>query len=136
MAVRSIEEAKAEAIERMKVLKMNEKAVRDFRDDDRVNKSDHFGALTGLNKHEKAVVKEFEEKHDTVVYHVIHQFTNIGELNSLLYVSLDDSEWEMDREDLTEGQALAYVVNKTCPNCSEFGSIGVKSSFGGVIRAW
>lgn len=42
----------------------------------------------------------------------------------------------MDMEDLREGQALAYVVNMDMPDCSEFGTVGIKPSVGGLIRTW
>ena len=44
--------------------------------------------------------------------------------------------WCIDREDLASGQALAYVINKTMPDCSEFGSIGVEPCNGGIVRTW
>lgn len=40
----------------------------------------------------------------------------------------------MDMEDLSDGQALVYVLNKTMPNYSEFGSIGVQYANGGLVR--
>jgi hypothetical protein len=39
-------------------------------------------------------------------------------------------------ENLSDGQALAYVLNKTMPDCSEFGTIDIKPSVGGLIRTW
>lgn len=44
--------------------------------------------------------------------------------------------WVCNALELTEGQTLAYVINKKMPDCSEFGRIGVKPSIGGVIRIW
>jgi uncharacterized membrane protein YhiD involved in acid resistance len=39
-----------------------------------------------------------------------------------------------DNEDIDDGYALAYVWNKTDEWCSEFGSIGVRGKFGGIVR--
>ena len=136
MAVRSIEEARAEAVKRLAVLKVHENVLREFLEEEKLNRSERLGILYWLNDEEQAMVKEFEEKHEAVVYHVIHQHTNIGEMYSLLYVSLEDGEWCIDREDLASGQALAYVINKTMPDCSEFGSIGVEPCNGGIVRTW
>lgn len=135
MAVRNIKEARAEAEKRLKVLNVHENVLNEFKKG-KLNRSELMGALHWLNDEEKAMVKEFEKEHVAIVYHVIHQFTNIGELYNLLYVSLDDSEWGLDFEDLTEGYALAYVINKSMPHCSEFGTIGVEPSIGGVARTW
>lgn len=134
MAVRNIEEARAEAVNRLKVLKVHKNVLREFEKEGKLNESERFGFLYWLNDEEQAMVKEFEEKHKAVVYHVIHEYTNIGELYNLLYVSLEDDEWCIDQEDLASGIALVYVINKTMPDCSEFGSIGLKPLNGGIAR--
>lgn len=43
-------------------------------------------------------------------------------------------EWTYDRRDIQEGCPLAYVENMTYPDCSEFGSVGVRPVNGGVVR--
>ena len=131
---RTVEKAKKEAIERMKILKLFRNAITDFKDDDRLNKSEDLGFLYWLYDEEEEMVKKFEKEHECVVYHVILSRTNIGTMYSLLYVSLDDEEWEEDRADLQNGQVLAYVVNKTDPECSEIGYIGIKPQIGGLVR--
>ena len=111
MAVRNIEETRAEAVKRLEALKVHKNVLNEFKGEEKLNKSEHMGILYWLDDEEQAMVNEFEKKHEAVVYHVIHQFTNIGDLYNLLYVKQDNSEWELDREDLEEGQALAYVIN-------------------------
>lgn len=131
---RTVEKAKKEAIERMKILKLFKNVITDFKDDDRLNKSEDLGFLYWLYDEEEEMVKKFEKEHECVVYHVILSRTNIGTMYSLLYVSLDDEEWDEDREDLQNGQVLAYVVNKAAPECSEIGYIGIKPQIGGLVR--
>lgn len=131
---RTVEKAKKEAIERMKILKLSRNAITDFKDDDRLYKSEDLGFLYWLYDDEEEMVKRFEKEHECVVYHVILSRTNIGTMYSLLYVSLDDEEWEEDRADLQNGQVLAYVVNKAAPECSEIGYIGIKPQIGGLVR--
>lgn len=131
---RTVEKAKKEAIERMKILKLFKNVITDFKDDDRLNKSEDLGFLYWLYGEEEEMVKELEKEHECVVYHVILSRTNIGTMYSLLYVSLDDEEWEEDRADLQNGQVLAYVVNKAAPECSEIGYIGIKPQIGGLVR--
>lgn len=130
----TVEKAKKEAIERMKILKLSRNAITDFKDDDRLYKSEDLGFLYWLYDDEEEMVKKFEKEHECVVYHVILSRTNIGTMYSLLYVSLDDEEWEEDRADLQNGQVLAYVVNKAAPECSEIGYIGIKPQIGGLVR--
>lgn len=131
---RTVEKAKKEAIERMKILKLSRNAITDFKDDDRLYKSEDLGFLYWLYDDEEEMVKKFEKEHECVVYHVILSRTNIGTMYSLLYVSLDDEEWEEDRADLQNGQVLAYVVNKAAPECSEIRYIGIKPQIGGLVR--
>ena len=81
--------------------------------------------------------KKFEEKYNAVVYHVIHSFTNIGELESYLFVSDRPDEWETDRKDLKSGQPLAWVYNYDEPDWPELGYIGVSlTTAAGLRRTW
>lgn len=123
-----------EAIKRMKLLKLHENPIKDFEKDGTINKSEHGGILYWLDDKENELVKAFEEKHNSVVYHVIHTYTDLGEMLALLYVSDSEEEWEYDIDDLKAGYPFAYVMNLDDDDCSEFGSIGVKPQFGGLVR--
>lgn len=130
------EKMKKEAVKRMKMLRILPQTIKEFETDDVVNESEGIGALYWLNEDEEELVKEFEKEFGVVVYHVIHSFTEFGELYAFLYVSQYEEEWEYDNESLQEGFPLAYVVNKSHPDCSEFGSIGVRPSIGGLVRTF
>jgi hypothetical protein len=130
------QEQKQEAIARMKMLKMHENPIREFEKEDKINQSEHGGILYWLDEQQEQYVKAFEEKHKAVVYHVIHNYTDIGEMLSFLYVSDSPDEWEYDRDDLKQGYAYAYVMNLDDEYCSEFGSIGIKPQFGGLVRIY
>lgn len=132
---RTIEEAKQEALKRMKKLNFHPNVLSDF-NEGTINKSELIGILYWLNDEEIKKVREFEAENESIVYHVIHQFTNIGELYSFLYVKLDDEEWEMDNDGLKQREVLAYVWNKTAPEFSEFGYIGIRPQVGGLVRTW
>ena len=125
---------KQEAIRRMKMLKLHSNALQEFEQEDRLNMSEYGGVLFWLSDKEQAVVEAFEEKWDALVYHVIHNYTELGEMLTLLYVSNCEEEWEYDRMDLEEGYPLAYVENLDDPFLSEIGSVGVESRIGGLIR--
>lgn len=125
---------KVEAIERMRMLNLHSNVINEFRNQGKVNLSENGGFLYWLDDSQKQLVAEFEKKHNTLVYHVIHNNTVFGEMLAFLYVSDSEEEWEMDREDLKNGIALAYVENVSNKCCSEFGSIGIQPSFGGLIR--
>lgn len=133
----SMEIKKAEAISRMKALDLYNPYIKAFKDRDEIFLSEMTGGVYEFSDNEelKAKVKEFETEHNALVYHVIHTMTQFGELYSFLYVSDYPEEWEMDNSDIdTYGYTFAYVWNKTDEWCSEFGTIAVKSRFGGIVR--
>lgn len=124
---------KQEAIERMKMLKLSSGCIKAFQRGE-VWESEGIGALYDLTKEEQKIVDDFEKKNNGLVYHVIHNMTEFGELYSLLFVGKYEEEWQMDRQDIEENIVFAYVYNKTDDWCSEFGSIMVKPNIGGLIR--
>ena len=133
MMMKLREKQKAEAIQRMRKLKVVSEAVKQFKEDDVIMVSEN-GFLYWLDDEQKKIVKDFEEEYDGLVYMVIHNMTEFGELYSMLYVSKHEDEWEYDNEDLEQGYALAYVKNLDDDFCSEFGSIAIKNRFGGIVR--
>ena len=123
-----------EAIKRMKLLKLDKDCIEAFTKG-KVWESEGFGALYQLRDEEQMIVDKFEAHHkDCLVYHMIHNKYEFGECYSILYVSPDTDEWQRDKEDIKDGYVFAYVENIDDPWCSEFGSIAVKSQFGGLVR--
>ena len=127
------ERKKQEALDRMKMLNLFENAIRDFQQDNKVNMSE-CGFLYWLDDEQKQYVSEFETEHDALVYHVIHNYTEFGELLTFFYVSDQEEEWKYDRADLKDGYACAYVKNLDEEAFSEFGSVAFKEQFGGLVR--
>ena len=127
---------KAEAIKRMKALDLYSPYIKAFEKDDEIFLSEMTGGVYEFSNEDelKVKVKEFEAENNALVYHVIHTFTQFGELYNFLYISDYEEEWEMDNEDIAAGYALAYVWNVTDEWCSEIGSIGVRGKFGGIVR--
>lgn len=122
-----------EAVARMKLLGILKTPINEFKKDGVINRSEN-GILYWLDDEEKQMVADFEQDNGGVVYHVIKTLSNIGLMYSLLYVSKHTEEWKMDRADIQEGRAFVYVVNKDMPDCSEFGTIGIRPLFGGFLR--
>lgn len=133
------EAQKVEALLRMKKLGIHENAIREFMSEGKLNKSEpawgnKVGVLYWLTEKEQKMVKEWEEETGNLVYHVIVNNLSFGLCYSLLYVSKCTEEWEEDGLDLSEGCPYAYVKNVTDDECSEYGRIGIKPAFGGVVR--
>ena len=127
------EEQLKECLHRLKLSGLCQEVITDFQNG-QLYKTEQLGILYYANDKEKAVVKDFEEKNNAMVYHILHSNTEFGELLAILYVGQYKEEWEMDREDLKEGIAFSYVHNLTCPEYSEFGSIGFTPKYGGLVR--
>ena len=87
----------------------------------------------------KELIKNFERRNNSLVYMVVRSyFKEIGKMDSFLFVSdYKDEEWEMDRNDIRHGQALAYVYPYEEPVFAEFGSIGLELTIAaGLKRIW
>ena len=125
---------KEEAIKRMKLMKLFPTIIEEFEKEDVVNMSENGGMLFWLNDKLKELVKEFEEKYNALVYHIIHNYTEFGELYSLFYVSKHKDEWDYDKDDIAYKRQFVYVINVDDDSCSEFGTIGFKERFGGLMR--
>ena len=132
------EEMKAEAIARMRQLHLYPETIRQFERENLISESaPPFGACFWLNEAQRERVRQLESKYNILVYHVIHSFTTIGEMESYLYVSNHPEEWEDDQAGLKEGETVAYVYNCDDPELSEFGYIGIRlTPAAGLERTW
>lgn len=128
------EQMKQEALARMKLLKLYSVLLEDFEDGKISYSEGEFGRLYRVKRKVEEVIQKFENRTGYLVYHVINNDTSIGHMLTLLYVSTEMDEWAADKQDLQEGCPLAYVENMTYPDCSEFGSVGVRPANGGVVR--
>ena len=80
-------------------------------------------------------MKEIEKQYNSTVYAITHEYLEFGECYSFLLVTDYVEEWE----ELIYGtgnrhSCFAYVWNKDCEWCSEFGSVGIQSFGGGIKR--
>ena len=130
------EKKKEEAIKRMKVLGLFKPCIKSFEKYDELQLTEPTGGLYEFsdNAELNAKIKEFEEEYNALVYHVIHTYTQFGELYNFLYVSDYEEEWEYDNEDVKAGYAVAYVWNKSDDFLSEIGGIAIRERFGGLVR--
>lgn len=131
----SMEKKKEEAIRRMEALDIYVDTINQFEDEDLVSYSEPpLGTNFWFNKEQREIIKAFEKEYNALVYFAIRSYTEFGTLDSFLYVSDHEEEWEMDNEDLKDGYVVAYVYNYDMPDFSEFGSIVVQPRFGGLVR--
>ena len=132
---------KLEALERMKILKLDNSVIKEFNTKGTIYLSERqnkiFPAtLYWVSNYEDyvAIIDEFEKKYNSIVYHCQLTHTTWGDLLSLLYVSDSEEEWSMDKDDLKNHYAVVRVENLQDRYFSEFGTIGLKSVMGGIER--
>lgn len=132
------EEKKTEAVARMKRLGIFPQTIEQFQDEGYVSISEPlFGAFYWAEGEDLERIRQFEEEHNALVYVVIRSYTNIGKLDSMLFVSDYPEEWQLDRDDMQYKQQMAYVYNHDAPDCSEIGAIGIeRTSAAGLRRTW
>lgn len=134
----SREEKKIEALGRMKRLGVFSETIKQFEQEDLVSISEPpMGAFFWVENEELEEMRQFEQRHNALVYVIIRSYTTIGKTDSYLYVSDYKDEWQRDRDMLNSNEAFAYVINRDMPDCSEFGSIGIRRTIaGGLARTW
>ena len=130
----SQEEMKQEALNRMKMLLLHQNVINEFKKENKLNKSEGpLGTLYWLDEEEKGMVKEYEEKWNVLVYHVIKTFTkDMGVIYDLLYIIDEKQYWEREREELKEGLVLSHTKSQF----SESGDIFVINVSGGLARLY
>ena len=137
--VKLLEEAKnmdivkEEALERMKLLKLHPNIIKEFKDENKLNRSEYgYGILFWLEEHEQQLVDEFQNKHkDYLVYHVIKTETrDFGTVYDLLYVSPNEDDWILDRKELKNNLVMSYSVTEF----AEFGLIKIRCINEGLAR--
>ena len=131
----SMENKKKEAIRRMEMLGIYEETIDQFEFDGFVSYSEPpLGANYWVVGEQEEIIREFEQTYNALVYFAIRSYTEFGTLDSFLYVSDHEEEWELDNNDIRNGYAYAYVHNYDIPEFSEIGCIGVQPRFGGIVR--
>ena len=128
----SKEEMLQEGIKRMQLLKLHNNVINDLKNDGLLNKSEgRLGILYWLDEKEQAMVKEYENQRNILVYHVIKTYTlDMGVVYDLLFIIDEKGYWEEERERLKQG----YVLSHSISQFNESGDIFVENRNGGLVR--
>ncbi len=128
------EKMKQESITRLKMLKLHKNVISDFKEEDKLNKSEGTMAiLYWLDDKEKEFVKGLEKVYDVMVYHIIKTYTrDLGEVLDLLYVDKYENCWDEEKIFIKDGYVRSYTVSPFC----ESGDICIESKNGGLIRKY
>lgn len=128
---------KDKAIELMRQLGIYQPYIQDFQENDYVCFFERLAGFWDFQRPDlEAKRKKIEKKYNCLVYAITHEYLGGDELYSFLIVTDYPEEWDNLLQDIGhhEYYATAYVWNKSCEWCSEFGDITVQSAFGGIRR--
>lgn len=126
---------KQEALKRMEALRLGKEIREAFEKKQQLYLSTVAGALPMNNPKWMKLIKKVEKKYDILVYHTIFHTTMFSEHLVLMYVGSEESEWEIERDEIEKGYTYAYVENLYEPDYSEFGPIRVIPYKNGLMRA-
>ena len=124
---------KEDAIKLMKMLKLHTNVIREFKEENKLNKSEtRNGILYWLSAEEQQLVNDFEQENPgTLVYHVIKTNTaDFGPIMDLLYVTDNQEDWNLYKDYLKDNLVLSYSVT----SFPESGLIKIKCINGGLVR--
>ena len=124
---------KEEALRIMKYFKMFPNVIREFKEENKLNKSEtRNGILYWLSDEEQNIVNDFEQEHPgTLVYHIVKTVTiDLGIIYDLLYITEDQDDWNSYKDYLKDNLVLSYSVTPF----PESGLIKIKSINGGLVR--
>ena len=128
-------EIKDEAIKRMKLLQLHQNVIKEFQDENKLNRSEFCkGILYWITDEEQQLVNEFQKEHKGyLVYHIIKTETvDFGTVYDLLYVTPYEDEWSSEREELKDNWIYSYTVTEF----AECGLIKVKCINSGLARVY
>ena len=132
-----------EALKRLKALDVARDYYDVFANDNIVTLYQHYAGFyatdwnmpdTDIEKH----IKQIEDEFDCIVYAITEEFYTFGYCLTFLVVTKYKEDWdyEFDMTDTHHFTCYAYVENLDAPQNSEFGSVGIKSMMGGLMREY
>lgn len=123
---------KENGLNMLRLLRIHINAIYDYKNKDKLNRSENQGILFWLSDKEKEMVSNFENDNTNCkVYHLIKTNTiDFGTVYDLLYVVDDEDFMKQAKADLEDNLVLSHTITPF----PESGLISVKSINGGLIR--
>lgn len=131
------EQQKSKAIELLKQLNIYEPYIKGFEEENQVCFFEKFNGFWVFQEPEiEAKMREIENKYNCMIYAITHEYIHREEMYSFLIVTKYQEDWDnlLQNEGHNEYYATAYVWNRDCEYCSEFGDVLIESAFGGIKR--
>ena len=126
------EEMKEQAIIRMQGLGIPEPVINNFKEQDHITVCNR-GRFEKTGVDLLPLIHAIERKYGGLVYMVVRAESIYGYLDSLLYISPYEEDWEDEDDAIRDGIVFSYTHNWDFPECSEFGSIVVTTEPDGCL---
>ena len=123
---------KENGLNMLRLLRIHINAIYDYKNKDKLNRSENQGILFWLSDKEKEMVSNFENDNTNCkVYHLLKTNTiDFGTVYDLLYVVDDEDFMKQAKANLKDNLVLSHTITPF----PESGLISVKCINGGLIR--
>lgn len=123
---------KENGLNMLRLLRIHINAIYDYKNKDKLNRSENQGILFWLSDKEKEMVSNFENDNTNCkVYHLLKTNTiDFGTVYDLLYVVDDEDFMKQAKTNLKDNLVLSHTITPF----PESGLISVKCINGGLIR--
>ncbi len=127
----------AEAQHRMEALGLTDSIIDGYRERGDIRVFEHVGPSTSYCIPEDvkttalrgnvamALTRFIQDQPECLPYLITCESTGLGMFADIYYVSPDRDEWQMDNEDIQDGNPCVFVTNLDQPDLSEFGCINI-----------
>lgn len=125
-----LDELKQECIERMKILKLDERIIEEFTKENTIYISNIGGKLEKVNTYELKYIKQYENSKNVIIFHVIKQKSESKDISIFLYVDSNSRDWKNEKRDIKLGYDCAIVYTKA----KQIREIGIVPTKGKITR--
>lgn len=124
----TIIELKEESAERLKMMHLQPKLIKEFVESNILYVSNIKGNLERANQEQLTLVKEIEKKKLVKIYHIIHYKTQNKDILYFLYVDDKINNWKEEKRYLLLGYANSICYKK----CIELQEVSLKINQGEI----
>lgn len=117
-----------EAVDRMKLLKLESRVISDFKKGKLYISDDNGSLQQEVPSDYLKLIKMQEKKYNIIVYYAVFSISCGYNMLNLLYVSDEKDEYKDDRHLLKTMSPYVHVINLDVPEFSEVGRISLSNN--------
>jgi hypothetical protein len=124
---------KAEAVKRMRRLRISDDAIDMFESEDKLSLS-FYVLQKEVPTEILSEIRAWEKEYGNIVYHVVYSRLYGYEIYNALSVSKYIEDWDYETTMIDKGRTMAYTINVSKPDFSESGTIILENHRGTLQR--